>query len=139
MSIVIVSGRTPSEPGPPLGLEDRKLMTSVVNRAELVGKPLKPGIILTDEPQTVVLQAAHALGVQELILGRSGTDASQVQLDRFVAHDRKIAEGQWSPPTVHVIGTNLDERRKIDGGIRIPRAAGDDGETARSLAGSGTD
>jgi amino acid transporter len=137
--IVIVSGRIPSEPDPLLGLEDRKVMTAVVNRAELVGKPLKPAIILTDDPQTAMLRAAHALGVQELILGLSGTEASRLQLDRLVDRYRQIAGGRLSPLTVRVIGTNLDERREIDGGTRIPRVVEDDGETARSLAGSGTD
>ena len=60
--IVIVSGRIPSEPDPLLGLEDRKMMTAVVNRAELVGKPLKPAIILTDDPQTAMLRAATRWG-----------------------------------------------------------------------------
>ncbi len=137
--IVIVSGRIPSEPDPLLGLEDRKVMTAVVNRAELVGKPLKPAIILTDDPQTAMLRAAHALGVQELILGLFGTEASRLQLDRLVDRYRQIAGGRLSPLTVRVIGTNLDERREIDGGTRIPRVVEDDGETARSLAGSGTD
>ena len=137
--IVIVSGRTPSDPHPLLGLEDANLMTAVVNRAELVGKPLKPAIILTDEPQTAVVRAAQSLRVQELIFGHSGTEAARLQLDRLVDRYRQIGGGRPSPLTVRVIGTNLDERREIDGGSRIPCAAADDGETARSLAGSGTD
>jgi len=102
------------------------------------GKPLKPAIILTDQPQTAVLRAAHALGVQELILGCSDPDTPQVQLDRFVARYRQIAGVRRSPLTVRVIRTNLDERREIDGEIGILRAD-DDGEMARSLAGSVTD
>jgi hypothetical protein len=38
-----------------------------------------------------------------------------------------------------VIGPNRDERREIDGGVPIPRATDDDGETARSLTAAGTD
>ena len=60
--IAIVSGRIPSQPDPLLGLEDRKMMTAVVNRAELVGKPLKPAIILTDDPQTAMLRACACAG-----------------------------------------------------------------------------
>jgi len=60
------------------------------------------------------------------------------QLDRFVARYRQIAGVRRSPLTVRVIRTNLDERREIDGEIGILRAD-DDGEMARSLAGSVTD
>src|SRR5262249_8240125 len=66
---------------------------------------------------------------------RRGT--AGVQLDRLVARWREDAHGQSDRLTIRLI-KDRDERRDIGGGSRIPRAA-DDGETARALAGAGTD
>ena len=136
--IITVSRRT-SAPEPLLGLEDQRLMTAVVNRAELAGKPLKTAILLTDNPRTAVLRAVQALGVQELLVGHTDASSSRFQLDRLANNYRQTAGLRQAPLTVRVIGPNVDERREIDGGTHIANVVDDDGETARTMAGSGMD
>ena len=136
--IITVSGRT-SVPEPLLGLEDQRLMTAVVNRAELAGKPLKTAILLTDNPRTAVLRAVQALEVQELLVGHTEAGSSRSQLDRLANNYRQTVRLRQAPLTVRLIGLDVDERREIDGGTHIPHVTDDDGETARTLAGSGMD
>ena len=137
--MLVVSGRSPSSPDPLLGNEDARLMTTVVNRAELVGKPVKPAILLSDDPQAAVLLTTQVLGAQELILAHNGIEPCPLQLDRLVDRYREIMGNLRTPLTIRMIGSGLDECREIYGGTRIPPEARDDGEAARSLAGSGTD
>jgi hypothetical protein len=138
-AVVIAAGRASDLPDPPLGHEDRKLMTAVVNRAEVAGKPVKPVVILTEDPQTAMLRAVRAVGAKELLLGPSGPESPAAQLDRLVALWREDADGQPHRLTIRMIVQGQDLRRDIEGGSSIAKAADDDGETARVLAGSGTD
>ncbi len=74
------SGTEPEKP--PLTDEDRTLLTCVVNRAELAGKPVKPVIALTEEPAEVLIEVARDLGARELILSPSGAESPEAQLER---------------------------------------------------------
>jgi hypothetical protein len=136
--VLVVGARTPDTPDPPLGDADRKLMTAVVNRSELAGKPVQPVIILTEDPLSDLLQAVRALDAQELILGPSRVQPSDHLLDQVVSSWQKIADGQHPRLTIRLIDDGRDERRDVGGGSRIPRVAEDE-EMARVLAGSGTE
>jgi amino acid transporter len=138
-AVVIAAGRASDLPDPPLGHEDQKLMTAVVNRAEVAGKPVKPVVILAEDPQAAMLRAVRAVGAKELLLGPSGPESPAAQLDRLVALWREDADGQPNRLTIRMIAQGQDHRRDIEGGSSIAKAADDDGETARVLAGSGTD
>jgi hypothetical protein len=130
----------PRTPPPELRLtdEDRRLMTAVVNRSELAGKPIKPMVVLTDEPIAVLVDATRALGARELILGSSDTEASDdAQLDQVASRWSDTCDARLTALTIRVIGKESDMRREIAGGGQIPSGP-DDGETARSLAGSGS-
>ena len=59
---ILAAPRTTGPPDPPLGHEDRKLLTAVVNRAEVAGKPVKPVVILTEDPQTELLRRCGPRG-----------------------------------------------------------------------------
>ena len=115
------------------------LLTAVVNRAEVAGKPVKPVVILTEDPQSALITAVLAVGAKELFLGPSGAEPPDAQLDRLAASWKEHANGQPPCLTIRLIAEGRDERRDIGGGSHIPCAADDDGETARMLAGSGTD
>jgi hypothetical protein len=117
-----------------IGDKDSKLITAVVNRAELTGKPVKPVVILTDESLTALLRATKDVGATELILGNDRTDTPEAQLDKSVALWQALFNDPPTRLTVRVIGKDLDHRRDIAGGSQIPLAADDGGETARSLA-----
>jgi hypothetical protein len=137
--VILAAPRMTDPPDPPLGHHDSKLMTAVVNRAEVAGKPVKPVVILTDDPQSALLLAVRAVGGKELLIGFSGTEPPDAQLDRLVAIWTKLADGQPPCLTIRLIAEGREERRDISGGTRILHAADDDGEIARTLAGSGSD
>ena len=134
--IILAVPRTAGAPDPPLGHEDRKLMTAVVNRAEVAGKPVKPAVILTDDPQSAQLRAVRAVGAGTAPC-TSGPEPPDAQLDRLVASWNEQADGQVSRLTIRLIAEGRDERRKIGGGSRIPIAADDDGETVADAGGIG--
>ena len=93
--------------------EDRRVMTAVVNRAELAGKPVHPAVILADDPDEAILRAARSLGVAELIVGTPEGGSSKSRLDGLA--DRWAAEGRSGPLTIRVIGKNSEERRQVVG------------------------
>ncbi len=127
----------PPEPDLKLAEEDRRLMTAVVNRSELAGKPLRPVVILADDPIGAIVQAARALGVTELILGRSDAEPDAARLDRVASLWAEADGAGPNPLTIRVIGRDSDASRDIAGGSRIPPCP-EDGDTARSLAESGS-
>ena len=124
-----------SAPGADLDDEDRRLMTAVVRRSELAGKPVKPVVMEADDPVVAAVEVARTLGVAELIFGPVDGEGPPALLDRVA--------GLWGDRsgsiTIRVIGKDVDERREIEGGGEVPPSAADDeGETARSLAESGS-
>ena len=133
--VVVAAARTADAPDPPLGREDRKLMTAVVHKCEVAGKPVKPVVILTEDPESALLRAVRDVGAEELLLGPSGAESPDEQLDRLAARWREIADDPPARLTIRLIARDRDERRDLGGGSRIPRASDDDGETARALAG----
>src|SRR4029077_11908583 len=52
---------------PTITVNDRQLLTAVVNLAEHAGKPVKPVIIPTNEPFFAMARTAKTIGAQELI------------------------------------------------------------------------
>ena len=55
--IVYASGCGTDVPDPPLGQQDRQLMTAVVRQSELAGKPVKPVVVLTRDPRAALMRA----------------------------------------------------------------------------------
>ena len=137
--IVDAAARMPA-PVSRLTDEDRRLMTAVVNRSELAGKPVRPVVMLTDDPIAVLVLAARTLGATELILGPSETEDPATRLDQVASRWIDAGDDRPAPLTVRVIGKDFDTRRDIAGGSQIPPSpSDDDGETARSLAESGSE
>ncbi len=124
----------PPDAGIDLDDDDRRLMTAVVRLSELAGKPVRPVVILADEPIEATILAARALGVQELILAPSGEEPDEALLDRVALRWAEAGGARSAVLTARVIGKRSDSRRDIEGGSRIPPAPKDDGETERSLA-----
>ena len=121
-------------PPPVLDDDDRKLMTAIVNRAERAGKPVKPLVLLSDDPLEAVVRTACDIEADELIVSACGAaEASTAELDRIVARWLAIFGSNVRPRTVRIIGKDLDMSRDIEGGNRVPPAPDDGGETARAL------
>jgi hypothetical protein len=136
--VIAAADRAPEAPEPSLGSRDRELMTAVVKRAEGVGKPVKPVVILTDDSEAALLGAVWGVGARELLVDSADQGALEAQRERLVARWRDDSGGRPFPLTVRLIARDREARIDIDGGGQIPRAP-DDGETALALAESGTD
>jgi hypothetical protein len=134
--VVVAAAQPAAAPDPPLGCEDRELMTAVVHRCEVAGKPVRPVIILTDDPESALIRAVRAVGAEELLIGPSDGEAPRERLDRLGARWLEITGEFQAPLTIRLIAQDREERRDLNGGSRIPRATDDDGgETARALVG----
>jgi hypothetical protein len=118
--------------------EHRRLMTAVVNRSELAAKPIKPMVVLTEDPIAMLIQAARTLGATELILGPSDLKDADTQIDQVASLWSDARGARSTRLTIRVIGKESDQRRDVAGGCQIPSAPDSDGETARSPAASGS-
>jgi hypothetical protein len=58
--VVLAGACITDGPESPVGDRDRPLMTRVVNRSEVAGKPVKPAVILTADPPSAVLAAVRS-------------------------------------------------------------------------------
>ena len=136
--VALAAGGVGLAPGSPLGDNDRTLMTAVVNRSELAGKPVRPVVIMTDEPLADLVRAARALGAHELFLGGLGGEEANRRLRQAEALWCAGDDGQPSSLTIRV-GPGPAGRRDLGGGSEIPRTADGSRETARTLAGAGVE
>jgi nucleotide-binding universal stress UspA family protein len=100
---------------------DQELMTSVVTRAEKIGKQVKPLIMPTNNPLFAVVNTAKLLDAQELILGASNKYAADEQLEQIAFYWMNLEEGQMRPLTVRILSRNLDVYLDLGGGNRIPK------------------
>jgi amino acid transporter len=133
---LVAAARTPDLPDPPLGREDRKLMTVVLHKCEVAGKPARPVVILSEDPEAALLGGVREIGAEELLVGPPDSESPGQRLDRLAARWREITETPGARLTIRLIAGGREERRDLGGGSRIPRADdNDDGETARALAG----
>ena len=132
---VVASAQTSDLPDPPLGREDRKLMTAVVHKCEVAGKPVRPVVILTEDPESALLRAVRDIGAEELLIGTSDAESPGERLDRLASRWREITDAPGARLTIRLIARDGEERRNLGGGSRIPHTGDDDGETARALAG----
>lgn len=109
------------EPAADLGAEDQRLMTAVVSRAELAGKPVRPLIVPTNNPLHAILRTAAELGAQEVVLGASNKYTAEAQIDQAALYWMNICSGRIAPLTVRVVSRNCDLSFDLGGGNRIPK------------------
>ncbi len=114
------------------------MLTAVVHKCEVAGKPVKPVVILTDDPEWALLRVVRELGAGELIVGPSGAEAPDERLDRLAGRWREITGEPAVPLTIRLIAPDREERRDLDGGGDAPRSTVDEG-TAEALAGVSPD
>jgi nucleotide-binding universal stress UspA family protein len=110
---------------------DRELMTSVVDRAEKVGKQVKPLIMPTNNPLYAIVNTAKTIGAQELIIGASNKYTANEQLEQIAFYWISVNEGQMQPFTVRILSRACDVYFDLAGGNRIPKISE---RQARSVA-----
>src|SRR5262249_21973031 len=102
---------------------DRQLMTAVGDRAEKLGKKVRPLIGPTNNPISAVLMTAKDLGAQEIMLGASNKYTAEEQLDQIALYWISLNEGHQQGLTVHIVSADRDVSFDLEGGSRIPKAA----------------
>jgi amino acid transporter len=110
---------------------DQKLMTAVVQRAEQIGKYVRPLIVPTNNPLFAVLQTAKNLQAHELLMGASNKYTADEQLDQIGFYWINLHGGQPAPLTVRVLSRERDIYLDLAGGNRIPKISE---RQARSVA-----
>jgi amino acid transporter/nucleotide-binding universal stress UspA family protein len=110
---------------------DQHLMTAVVERAEKIGKQIKPLIVPTNNPLHAILRTARDIGAQEVVIGASNKFTADEQFDQLGLYWIDINGGQLRPLTVRILSKDRDLHFDIAGGNRIPRQAE---RRARSVA-----
>jgi len=63
--------------------EDKDLFSEVVLLAEKYGKTVKPLLVFSNDPFYSMAQVAQAAGVDEIVMGVSGSSGAEIQLERL--------------------------------------------------------
>lgn len=63
--------------------EDKEVFSAVVLLAEKYGKTVKPIFVFSNDPFFSMAQVAQAAGVDEIVMGVSGSTGAEVQLERL--------------------------------------------------------
>jgi amino acid transporter len=102
---------------------DQELMTAVVQKAEMAGKPVHPLLLPTNNAIYAILRMARDLHVQELVVGASNKYTADEQIDLMVLYWVNLNGGNTAPLTVRILGKDRDLYFDIGGGNRIPKHA----------------
>jgi nucleotide-binding universal stress UspA family protein len=116
---------------------DRQLMTAVVNRAEKAGKHVQPLIVRTNNPLFAVIQTAHELRAQELILGASNIYTADEQIGQIALYWINLHGGEPAPLTVRILSRHRDLTFDLAGGSRIPKIGERRARSAAELRAAG--
>ena len=92
---------------------DRALLTKLVHMAELVGKPVTPLVIPTDNPFEALARVARAVNARELVVGPSHQQSTDRLIDQ-VARPWEAKQGDHPRPiTVRVLGAGAGQTRTL--------------------------
>lgn len=131
MTAKLISDETYGGPGGELDPYDQELMTAVVQRAEQVGKQVKPLIIPTNKPLFAILKTCSDLKAHEVVVGGSNVYTADEQMEQMSFYWITIHQGQMAPLTVKILTVDREVQFDLGGGNRIPKP----GEVqARSVA-----
>ncbi len=100
---------------------DQQLMTAVVERAEKVGKKVRPLIVPTNSPLHAILRVAKEIQAQEVVVGASNKFTAEEQLDQISFYWISLHDGRPPGLTVRVLSRDRDVYFDLEGGNRIPK------------------
>ncbi|HAH31778.1 MAG TPA: APC family permease [Elusimicrobia bacterium] len=66
-----------------MGEEDKELFRAVVLMAEKYGKTVKPLLVFSNDPFYSIAQVAQTIGVDEIVMGVSGSTGAETQLEKL--------------------------------------------------------
>jgi hypothetical protein len=66
-----------------MGDEDREVFSAVVLLAEKYGKTVKPIFVYSNDPFYSIAHVAQAAGVEEIVMGVSGSTGAEIQLEKL--------------------------------------------------------
>lgn len=116
---------------------DQELMTAVVQKAEQVGKPVKPLIIPTNKPLYAIMKTAADLGIQELVVGGSNVYTADEQMEQMSFYWITIHQGQTVPLTVKILTRDREIQFDLGAGYRIPKPGENQARSVADLRAAG--
>lgn len=69
--------------GETMSEEDKEVFSAVILLAEKYGKTVKPIFVFSNDPFYSMAQVAQAAGVDEIVMGVSGSNGAEIQLERL--------------------------------------------------------
>ena len=94
--------------------EDQALLTKVVHMAELVGKPVIPLVIPTDNPFDALTRVARAIHARELVVGASHRQSADRLFDQVTRPwEAKGHDGESGQITIRILGPGEDQTRTV--------------------------
>ncbi len=121
MTAKMISDETYGGPAGELDPYDQELMTAVVQKAEQVGKHVKPLIIPTNKPLYAILKTAADLKIHELVVGGSNVYTADEQMEQMSFYWITLHHGQMAPLTVKILTRDREVQFDLGGGTRIPK------------------
>lgn len=91
-----------------LGPDEELLFTRVVAMAEKHGKTVTPLLVISNEPFYAIVQAAHAVGASEVIMGVTQRVNVEVQLERMAMTWGALAGAGAKPVKFKLVGPGKD-------------------------------
>jgi amino acid transporter/nucleotide-binding universal stress UspA family protein len=116
---------------------DQQLMTAVVERAERVGKKVRPLIVPTNSPLHAILRVAKEIKAQEVVVGASNKFTAEEQLDQIAFYWISLHDGRPPGLTVRVLSRDRDVYFDVEGGNRIPKFSERHARTVADLRAAG--
>jgi len=91
-----------------IDMNDRAVLTKVVNLAEVEGKTVHPLVVPTNNPLYAIASTARDLGASEIVLGASEKRSSDVLVEHFaIAWGMATANLSRAPSiTIRIVGAN---------------------------------
>jgi hypothetical protein len=90
--------------------DEQAVFTAVVNLAEKHGKAVTPLVLTSNDPLFAIARTAQELGAREVILGRSGKLAPDVQAESFAIRWGAVEPRSDREMTVRVVSDHDDLR-----------------------------
>jgi len=105
LSITVATGNNPN-----FTPDEQAIFTAVVDLAERHGKSVIPLVVTSNDVFFAVARTAQELGASEVVFGRSGKLASDVQAESFALRWGAVEPDAARPMTVRIVSEREDLR-----------------------------
>jgi len=90
--------------------DEHRIFTAVVDLAEKHGKAVVPLVVTSNDPFFAIARTAQELGAREVVFGKSGTLAADVQAEAFALRWGAVEPDPDREMTIRIVGEREDLR-----------------------------